>query len=338
MPGKGVKRKNNFGDHSSSYWPKDWSFQRYLDAPQEEINTLSEEEQGKIRQGFYDVLGDDGISELADYVITYKQSKTTEATPSTTKAEAPRGVTEPGPELEDPAKEPKQTPAMDPNWLLHLQKRRRGQEWGFVIFRSACYDDGERWEDFKAKFQQIIGISFERDAEIDGVADAKANFRLRWIEDEGLTDADAEKLRAEYKKLRSGLPSGLSLDVFLWVTPEVVASVLDAADGDNLPTADSKWWRPSPPYALVVAASTELGLEADDPEREYFKPIFKAALETLVDELWWVLDSQIMPLMRIMRAVKAVGGGSKEQEEDLEDVWWSTAPSPARLRKRRRFA
>lgn len=298
----------------------------------EEVNSPSEEEQAKVRRGCYDILGDDGISLLADYLLAHKQSKVTLVNPT-----IPDTATE---YHASRARHPKK---MVPNWLSHLQRQRRGDgPWGFVVFRSACYDGDDdnikRWQDFTTMFQQIIEIAFARDAELDGVADAKAQFQLRWVEDPQLATADGETLRAEYARLLPSLSSGLSQEVFLWVTPDVVASVLDAADSDELPTVDSKRWRPAPPYVLVVADSVDLGdLEEDDPERDYFKPVFKAAIEVLVDELWWVLDSQIIPLRRLTRSVKAVGeeGVTESQRNDLEDVWWSTAPSPARMSRRR---
>jgi hypothetical protein len=68
--------------------------------------------------------------------------------------------------------------------------------------------------------------------------------------------------------------------------------------------------------------------------------VFKVAAEVVVDELWWLLDSDMMPLRRIIRGVKGVGGeeaetGAQQDDgvHDLEEIWWSTAPSPARLKK-----
>ncbi|KAH8649258.1 hypothetical protein BX600DRAFT_474830 [Xylariales sp. PMI_506] len=358
MPRKRASATSDFGDHSSSYWPTGWSFQRYLDATPSEINTLSEEEQGKVRQGFYDVLGDDGISKLADYLIAYKQAKKSQeqesgsaSTPAKGKEVEPiagpaAGETAGETTAEPPSaakRRPTQTPS--PNWLAHLQKRRRGQKWGFVVFRAACYNDSKRWEDFKAKFQQVMEIPFVRDASHDGVDDAQSNFQLWWVEDPKLADMDADGLRVEYKQLQSAqVPDSLIQELFLWITPEAVASLLDASEGGDMPTADSKRWRSSPPYALAVAANTELSLEPDDPERSYFKPVFKAAVETLIDELWWVLDSQVIPLRRITRTVKEVrkSGTASDTgdagQDELEDVWWSSAPSPTRLRKRRHIA
>jgi hypothetical protein len=140
------------------------------------------------------------------------------------------------------------------------------------------------------------------------------------------------------------LPAGLSQKVFLWISSEVVESILgnddDAAAAEVPQPSLTKRWRPSAPYVLAVAADADPGWEEGHEERRWFRPVFKVAAEVVVDELWWLLDSDMMPLRRIIRGVKGVGGeeaetGAQQDDgvHDLEEMWWSTAPSPARLKK-----
>lgn len=72
--------------------------------------------------------------------------------------------------------------------------------------------------------------------------------------------------------------------------------------------------------------------------------VFKVAVEVLVDELWWTLDADFMEARELTRRIRAVDMNEEvkerdrlEQDDGLEDIWWSTAPSPERLRRRRRI-
>jgi hypothetical protein len=194
-------------------------------------------------------------------------------------------------------------------------------------------------------------FSYLVDSNEPSVAEATATFQIRWIEDDPrqLDGASIATLRKRYADLRPNLPTGLSQNVFLWISSDVVDSILDDDDDDDavaeVPRLSStKRWRPSAPYVLAVAAEADPGLEEGHEERRWFRPVFKVAAEVLVDEFWWLLDSDMMPLRRITRGVKGVGSeeveiGAQEDDgvHDLEEIWWSTAPSPARLRKRRQL-
>jgi len=163
-----------------------------------------------------------------------------------------------------------------------------------------------------------------------------------------LDGANVATLRNTYADLRPDLPAGLSQNVFLWISSDVVESILgnddDTAAAEVPQPSLTKRWRPSAPYVLAVAADADPGLEEGHEERRWFRPVFKVAAEVLVDEFWWLLDSNMMPLRRITRGVKGVGDeeaetGAQQDDgvHDLEEMWWSTAPSPARLKKRRQL-
>ncbi|KAK7962005.1 uncharacterized protein PG986_002830 [Apiospora aurea] len=131
------------------------------------------------------------------------------------------------------------------------------------------------------------------------------------------------------------------------------------------------------PFLLVAAVETEQGIveDRDDEEgkeetnvgggeRSWFKPVFKAAAEVLVDELWWVVAEQMTTLGRMTRFVRGatvdgehvttteeerqgaggeavdVGGGRADEpghdNDGLDDIWWTVHMPPRQMRKRRR--
>ncbi|KAJ5005375.1 hypothetical protein K4K48_007361 [Colletotrichum sp. SAR 10_66] len=310
-----------YSDASSSYWPPGWNYDRYRHATHADIAELPEGELLKMQAGLRDVLGEDGVEKLAMHVYEEQQRQSG--------ADAKESVPEYFP----------------PNWHKHWRKRHEGQTWGVVAFRTASYDDAERWEAFTKEVDRIIEIPFQRAIEecnvpensMGSMKEARSKFGIRWIEDATLASESADDLRARFDDLNSDLPTGMSDKVFLVASEEAVASVLDLEEAER-PTTKSKWWRPSAPFLVVVAVDPDPGLEEGHEEREWFKPIFKVAAEVMVEELLWLLDSDIMPLRRITRNVKglaSITGNEVVGDRESDDLWWSTAPSPQRMRKRR---
>ncbi|KAI8185156.1 hypothetical protein K4K51_011943 [Colletotrichum sp. SAR 10_75] len=310
-----------YSDASSSYWPPGWNYDRYRHATHADIAELPEEELLKMQAGLRDVLGEDGVERLAMHVYEEQQRQSG--------ADAKESVPEYFP----------------PNWLKHWSERHKGQTWGVVAFRTAGDDDAERWDAFTKEVDSIIGIPFQRAIEecnvpeksMGSIKEARSKFEIRWIEDAALASESADELRARFDNLKSDLPAGVTDKVFLVASDEAVTSVLDLEEAER-PTTKSKWWRPSAPFLLVVAVDPDPGLEEGHEEREWFKPIFKVAAEVMVEELLWLLDSDIMPLRRITRNVKglaSITGNEVVGDRESDDLWWSTAPSPQRMRKRR---
>ncbi|CAI9633515.1 unnamed protein product [Alternaria burnsii] len=232
------------------------------------------------------------------------------------------------------------------------------------------------------------------------IAEARRSFEIRWVEvdddDEDIkgeigkgevgTGEDwVEKARASYRAMRESgvLPSGLDLPVFLCASPATVASVLrtSPAEVKEAHEGKSRWRSGDVPFLLVAAAETEQGIVEDDDdeeeeeeeeeetkvgggERSWFKPVFKAAAEVLVDELWWIVAEQMMSLGQMTRFVRGamvaeeyvttteeerqgergeaadVGSGRAEEpghdDDGLDDIWWTVHMPPRQMRKRRR--
>ncbi|KAK3299585.1 uncharacterized protein B0H64DRAFT_102378 [Chaetomium fimeti] len=314
-----------YSDASSSYWPAGWNFDKFSRATDEDRASLPEGELEKMQAGLRDVLGDRGVGALAMYLYREEQKRAKET----------GARSEAAPSGSESAK-----PASTPDWLRNWRRRHRGQKWGFVAFRTVLYGDEEGWDGYKKRLDGIVSMAFEREG--GGLEDweqAKDNFELRWIEDPELAGADAMALRGRYEELGKDLPAGLSQCLFLCASQEAVDSVT-SLDEDDLPTLESVRWRPTAPFLLAIAADANLGLEEGHEEREWFKPVFKVAAETIIDELWPLVDSIGMPLRRITRHVKGSSELGPEETadagEELEDIWWTMAPSPERLKKRRR--
>jgi hypothetical protein len=353
----------NYGDHSSTYWTSGWNFDRYSKATITELLALPEDELAKMQAGLREGLGgEDGMAALAEYLFQQEQEREkavttvadTGATTTTTTTTTIMTETS-GQQQQRPPLETQDTAILPPpRWLQYWQKHcgsERGQ-WGFAAIRTTCYDDETRWHEFKTRFQKVVEMPFSYDADSrePGVAEAKATFQILWIENDPrqLDGANVATLRNTYADLRPDLPAGLSQNVFLWISSDVVESILgnddDTAAAEVPQPSLTKRWRPSAPYVLAVAADADPGLEEGHEERRWFRPVFKVAAEVLVDEFWWLLDSNMMPLRRITRGVKGVGDeeaetGAQQDDgvHDLEEMWWSTAPSPARLKKRRQL-
>jgi hypothetical protein len=227
----------------------------------------------------------------------------------------------------------------------------------------------------------------------DEIAEARRSFEIRWVEvddddedakgEEGKGEAGTggdwvERARASYRAMRESgvLLSGLDLPVFLCASPAAVASVLRTSPAEAKEAHEGKprWRSGDVPFLLVAAAETEQGIvEEDDDEEEeeeeeetkvgggersWFKPVFKAAAEVLVDELWWVVAEQMTSLGQMTRFVRGAtvaeehvttteeerqgeGGeaadvGSDHDDDGLDDIWWTVHMPPRQMRKRRR--
>lgn len=255
---------------------------------------------------------------------------------------------------------------------------------------------------FHTRAREMAEIPIQKALEEEGqpadeIAEARRSFEIRWVEvddnnedakgEEGKGEAGTggdwvEKARASYRAMRESgvLPSGLDLPVFLCASPAAVASVLRTSPAEAKEAHEEKpcWRSGDVPFLLVAAAETEQGIveEEDEEEEEeeetmvgggersWFKPVFKAAAEVLVDELWWVVAEQMTSLGKMTRFVRGatvaeehvttteeerqgeggeatdVGSGRAEEpgydDDGLDDIWWTVHMPPRQMRKRRR--
>ncbi|TLD14629.1 hypothetical protein PspLS_11099 [Pyricularia sp. CBS 133598] len=347
-PGPTEPEHMQYGDHSSSYWPEGWNYQRYSDATAEDILSLPDGELDKMQAGLREVLGEHGAAAMSKHNFERRLSggaTMLDAYSTSNPRDRRASVSSNGADV------------VTPSWLKQWRKRHEGQPWGFVGVRTGCYGGGgadQRWQQFRAQFQRILEVPFDWAVENgrssggggggggggsttsggggEMASKARDMFEVRWIEDPALDGADVQILRGKFQELQSTLPPGFSQPVFLSATDQVVDAVL-ALTPDDLPTTASRRGRNPAPWVYAVAASPDRGVPDEHAESAWFRDVFKVAIEVLADELWWIVDSGTMPLRRITRGVKGEGVAADAGNDDLEDIWWSTAPSAERLKK-----
>ncbi|TLD11103.1 hypothetical protein PgNI_05341 [Pyricularia grisea] len=340
-PGRTEPEHMQYGDHSSSYWPEGWNYQKYSEATAEDILSLPEGELDKMQAGLREILGEHGAAAMSKH--NFERRLSGGPTMLDTYTNNPRDRRASVSSIN--------ADVMTPSWLKQWRKRHQDQPWGFVGVRAGCYGGGgaeQRWKEFQAQFQRILEVPFDWAFENgrssggggsstsggSGEAASKARemFEVRWIEDPALDGADVQILRGKFQELQSTLSPGFSQPIFLSATDQVIDSVLGMAPED-LPTTASRRGRNPAPWVYAVAASSDRGVPDEHVESAWFRDVFKVAIEVLADELWWIVDSGTMPLRRITRGVKGEGVAADAGNDDLEDIWWSTAPSAERLKK-----
>jgi hypothetical protein len=389
----------SYTDAASTYWPPGWNFQRYARATPADNAALSDEERAKMQVGFREALGEDGVMEMARVVwqeqlrrMKLEKESSSAATASSSSAQKQQQQQPPPPPPPDWLK----------TWRKRAG-RDGGGAWGFVAFCTSSAVAAIPESDvakFHTRAWEMAEIPIQKALEEEGqpaddIAEARRSFEIRWVEvdddgedakgEEGKGEAGTggdwvEKARASYRVMRESgvLPSGLDLPVFLCASPAAVASVLRTSPAEAKEAHEGKprWRSGDVPFLLVAAAETEQGIvEEDDDEEEegtkvgggersWFKPVFKAAAEVLVDELWWIVAEQMTSLGQMTRFVRGatvaeehvatteeerqgeggeaadVGSGRAEEpahdDDGLDDIWWTVHMPPRQMRKRRR--
>lgn len=333
---KPVPKPCPYSDASSTYWPPGWNWERHV-AMDDGFLKLPEDEQDKLRNGFREALGEDGVDQMASYLFSIEQGREEQA-------------------LIDSGAPPPDF--REPDFIKTWRKRHEGQPFGFVAFKTTLYDDDEKWETFKKNVDDILNVPFDnivqrhRQHEHEAVASARSCFNLLWVEDETLAGATADVLRQRYAEMlaKDKVPRGMQQTAFLCASPESVASVQELADAD-FPSTDSRYWRAGAPFLLAVMQAESVNphgeedpADHDDPHdpRNWYKPVFKVPIEVIPAELWCLLESDFMELQNITRSVygsNELGGTMpvNKSVDELLEMWWGTGPTPASLKRRRRL-
>lgn len=334
---------------SSPYGACGWNLKRQAAAEEDARATLPESELVTIRHGLHKTLGHTGKNRLSREMSDIEQDlegekhkriskkRNLEETPRSAVARSRKRVAQKG-------------AIWAPVWLETWRKHFKGQQWGFVIFRAACYsssdEDEQRWARFKEQVHRIVELPFERaimrakkDGPIipDDFHEARSKFTIRWEEkapanQESTTDVPIiDSLRSRYAAVKPGLEPGLTWKILLCASPEAVESFEELAPHTN---EKSHIRRPQAPFLLAVAASKYAYMQDDDYQSSRFKPVFEVAAEALVEPFFSVLGTGT-PLWKVTRYVKGAGelGGSMVyggRESDLNEIWWSLQPSPER--------
>ncbi|KAI6780463.1 uncharacterized protein J7T54_002860 [Emericellopsis cladophorae] len=392
----------SYTDAASTYWPPGWNFQRYAHATPADDAALSDEERAKMQAGFREALGEDGVMDMAHVVWQEQLRRIRLEKESSSAATASSSSSVQKQQQQQRQRPPPPPPDWLKIWRKRAGGDGGGA-WGFVAFCTSSAVAAMPESDvakFHTRAREMAEMPIQKALEEEGqpadeIAEARRSFEIRWVEmDDDDEDAEGEegkgeagtggdwveKARASYRAMRESgvLPSGLDLPVFLCASPAAVASVLRTSPAEAKEAHEEKprWRSGDVPFLLVAAAETEQGIvEEDDDEEEeethvgcgernWFKPVFKAAAEVLVDELWWVVAEQMMSLGQMTRFVRGatvaeehvttteeerqgeggeaadVGSGRADEpghdDDGLDGIWWTVHIPPRLMRRRRR--
>lgn len=197
-----------------------------------------------------------------------------------------------------------------PNFVNVVERFYPGQVWGFVVFRTTCYEDEGRWATFRKKWDGMVDRQLERHSGRDGVAEVRAGLKFEWVEDEeGLEGVGIETVAKRYAEMSLrgiGIGSGSDHSICLDVTREAVDSVLDGDGGEG------KWGREGTPFVVAVAREVHMGGTGEAEDDREFTGHFNVAVETLIGELFASVGDQSLTPYEL-------GGHLKGH-----DVWFST--------------
>lgn len=341
-------------DESSPYGAPEWNLERQSAAEDADLATLPESELATIRHGLHKTVEHTGTNRLSRNMFDGEQDQKGEKHEKISKKRRTLEETKKSPVAKSRRRVAQKRNIWGPAWLETWSNHFKGQQWGFVIFRAACQsgteEDEKRWAWFKEQVQRIVELPFERalmKAKEEGrpipdnFNEARSKFTIRWEEEAPAKQKSTgdvsilDSLRSRYAALKRGLEPGLTWRILLCASPEAVQSFEELA-----PYTDEKSHirRPQAPFLLAVGASRLAHLQYDDYESSRLKPVFKVAVEALVEPFFSVLGTGT-PLWKVTRYVWGTGelGGSTVyggRESDLNEIWWSTHPSPQRQRTR----
>ncbi|KAK4998640.1 hypothetical protein LTR66_002177 [Elasticomyces elasticus] len=167
---------------------------------------------------------------------------------------------------------------------LRLQFPSDDQDWGFVVFRTCCYEDEEAWAFCRARFESVIAASF----------DSLANV----AEDPQLSDAGVIEIAAYYRALLSqsagAVSPGLAHPICLVVDEAAHKALLEFKVPTPYPWSAEKMI----PFALAVTQHAGESVAADDEayEEHGFHPSFRVAVATLPTNLFpTIADGSLSP-------------------------------------------
>ncbi|KZP28371.1 hypothetical protein FIBSPDRAFT_817236 [Athelia psychrophila] len=276
------------------YYPPAWDRQRFLNADRADLATLAENQIATMREGLRAELGEQAFEEYFEEM--WRRTKLREGIP-----------------------EPEVGP---PNFMMAMSRHAHGKkddewpEWGFVGFR-ATYGDEDAWGAFLKRFGEVLDETFDFYASVKGMAEVRAKFRVRWIEDPALDGAAPQEIGNRFRGMEHTdcfFPHSLCLSV----TQKALESVLTSP----MPASAKLRWRPQIPFVLAVAAEcgeripNNPGDEDEEEAGDNFRGYFNVAVESLLDELFTIVVTDMSAPYEFGAFVKG------------EDIWRSGIGDP----------
>lgn len=260
---------SSLGSIPGAYWPDGWSKEFLLHATSADILSLPEDEKNRMFDSLRSALGTDGFMELM------------------TEASRNHKVRVAQEEAARVAAGGEKTQTMD-----ELQQYYPGDTpWGFVIFKTCCYDDDERWSRFKFKWDAVIASMFDKESLVDGISDANRRFTITWIEDRQLEGASLQQVTERYGSFVAKSEAGreaLMPEICLMVNEASLQSFFDS----KIPTLTPWASETIIPYVLAISLATQNAVYDDGKTDHDSQPSFNVAVTSL-DTLWGVIASNL---------------------------------------------
>ncbi|KEQ74491.1 hypothetical protein M436DRAFT_80917 [Aureobasidium namibiae CBS 147.97] len=182
-----------------------------------------------------------------------------------------------------------------PLYMKALQQYHPGDgTWGFVVFKTCRYDDGERWSQFKSKWDAVISSMFDGESIVDGIAEVNRRFTIKWIEDPQLEGASPQQVAERYSNFFAQTEAAMLPEMYLVVNEASLQSFFDSKILTPIPWTSETII----PYALAVP------LASQDADSDYgSQPFFNVAVGSL-DTLWGVIASNFQPLRELSAGMR----------------------------------
>ncbi|KAK3687972.1 hypothetical protein B0T22DRAFT_141942 [Podospora appendiculata] len=186
-------------------------------------------------------------------------------------------------------------------WMRDMAKglEKDGAEcWGFVVFRTGCYEAGEEgnaaWQRFRDYFDKLAQATV---LHWNSGSLLWPKFRTIFVEDKTLDRASNEQLREEFRKMRDNrsLPTGIRTSCFL--VADRVAIQSEVAQAPYLPPYVGNLGeihiKPEDPVVYLHAIDPNYGAKKESDEEQHaemagFKGEATVALPRVFDWLHWV--------------------------------------------------
>jgi len=256
-----------------AYWPEGWSKDFLLHATSADIMSLPEEEKDRMFDSLRSALGPSGFLELMSEASRNHKARVAQE-------EAARVAV--GGEKIQTVDELRRTEV--PLYMKALQRYYPGDgPWGFVVFRTCCYDDGQRWSHFISKWDAVIAAMFDRESTVEGTVEVNRRFTIHWVEDPQLESATPQQVAKRYGNFFVQKEAAMMPEMCLVVNEASLQSFFDS----KIPTPTPWTSETIIPYALAVP------LAAQDADSDHgSRPLFNVAVGSL-DTLWGVVGSNL---------------------------------------------
>jgi hypothetical protein len=265
---------------NDTYWPSGWSRERLIHATSQDLTALGDNEKDRMFDSLRSTLGKDKFQALlAEMSLNYRARLAAE------RAANPSGI----PSISDISPED-QAP-----FLRALRIHFPGaQPWGFVVFRTCCYDDEDGWQLFRSCWNSVIASTFQDMLHLEPVANAQQRFTVHWVEDPKLESADVHEVAKQYRVLLAepgAILEGLTHSICLAINKASLQSMFEP----KVPTP-SPWSAENIiPFAIAVDrwAGEDREVDRIDSAEHGFSTSFKVAVATVPTCLFETIVEEI---------------------------------------------